>query len=201
VFLILETSPGSFQAWLAIAGSVEDGFARRLKNGTGADVNASGATRIAGSFNFKPKYAPNFPRVAIRQAQPGRMTDADELDRLGLVAAAEIAPDLPPFRAAPARISTGGNRKWPSYAICLDRAPLNSNQDGPSTSHADLAFCMTAITWGWSVEDTARRLMEEPESKAHRRGEKYTMDTARKAALFVKQRQPRPRRIAEHGRR
>jgi hypothetical protein len=46
-----------------------------------------GATRVASSINFKDKYAPDFPRVAIRQANIGRMTTTDELDRLGLVAA------------------------------------------------------------------------------------------------------------------
>ena len=73
VFLALETSPGNFQAWLAMPRREDKEFARRLRKGTGADATASGATRVAGSLNFKDKYAPDFPRVAIRQAQPGRM--------------------------------------------------------------------------------------------------------------------------------
>ena len=60
VFLILETSPGNFQAWLALAGDEDKDFARRLRKGTGADTTASGATRVAGSLNFKDKYAPEF---------------------------------------------------------------------------------------------------------------------------------------------
>ena len=63
VFLTLETSPGNFQAWLALPGSEDKDFARRLRKGTGADATASGATRVAGSLNFKDKYAPDFPRV------------------------------------------------------------------------------------------------------------------------------------------
>ena len=60
-FLALETSPGSFQAWIALpAQNAAEDFARRLRKGTGADPTASGATRIAGSRNFKPKHAPNF---------------------------------------------------------------------------------------------------------------------------------------------
>jgi hypothetical protein len=70
-FLGLETSPGNFQAWVAIpAGGADKDFARRLRKGAGADDTASGATRVAGSLNFKDKYAPNFPRVQIAIASP-----------------------------------------------------------------------------------------------------------------------------------
>src|SRR5215213_2218287 len=55
VFLALETSPGNFQAWVALAGPEDRDFARRLRKGTGADVTASGATRVAGSLNFKDR--------------------------------------------------------------------------------------------------------------------------------------------------
>jgi hypothetical protein len=72
-FLTLETSPGNFQAWLALPGAEDKDFARRLRKG--ADTTASGATRVAGSLNFKDKYAPDFPRVTIREAQSGRMTN------------------------------------------------------------------------------------------------------------------------------
>jgi hypothetical protein len=74
VFLILKTSPGNFQAWVVIPGAEDKDFARRLRKGTKADATASGATRAAGSKNFKDKYAPDFPRVAIEQAPPGRKT-------------------------------------------------------------------------------------------------------------------------------
>jgi len=57
-------------------------FARRVRRGAGADLTASGATKIAGSLNFKDKYAPDFPRVRIRDAQPGRMTSPAELERM-----------------------------------------------------------------------------------------------------------------------
>ena len=94
VFLTLETSPGNFQAWLALDGAQDEEFIRRLKRGVGADKTASGATRIAGSINFKDKYAPEFPRVAIHQANPGRKTSAAELERLGLLAASEVRPEF-----------------------------------------------------------------------------------------------------------
>ena len=71
MFLALETSPGNYQAWLALSGNEDKDFARRLRKGVGADATASGATRVAGSLNFKDKYAPNFPRVTIHAAAAG----------------------------------------------------------------------------------------------------------------------------------
>ena len=195
VFLTLETSPGNFQAWVALAGIEDKDFARRLRKGTGADPTASGATRVAGSLNFKDKYAPDFPRVTLRQANLARLTTAAELERLGLVAEPEASPPHSP----PARSQPGpGRRKWPSYARCLDGAPLNSEETGPDTSRADFVWCMTALTWGWSTEETAARLMEES-TKAHANGPGYAELTTRNAALAVERRrqqqQPRRHRI------
>jgi hypothetical protein len=56
-FLILATSAGNHQAWVAVRECPAD-LARRLRQGSGADPSASGAARIAGSVNFKRKYAP-----------------------------------------------------------------------------------------------------------------------------------------------
>jgi hypothetical protein len=195
-FLTLETSPGNFQAWVSLPRLVNQDFARRLRKGTGADATASGATRVAGSLNFKDKYAPHFPRVQIHAAQPGLRADAAELERLGLVAAPE--PVAQPLRIAPARVSAAGSRKWPSYARCVDGAPLNSEGTGPDTSRADFVFCMIAITWGWSVDDAADRLMEES-AKARANGKAYAELTARNAALAVERRRQQPRRHRDVG--
>lgn len=197
VFLTLETSPGNFQAWAAMQGAEDKDFARRVRKGTGADPTASGATRVAGSLNFKDKYAPDFPRVTVRQANRGRLTTNAELEGLGLVAEPEIPAQ--PLRITPARLraATGTNRKWPSYARCVDGAPSNQDETGPDISRADFVFCMTAITWGWSVNDTAERLMEES-TKAQANGKGYCELTARNAAAAVERRhqQPRPHRTA-----
>ena len=128
VFLTLETSPGNFQAWLALKGSEDKEFARRVRRGTGADATASGATRVAGSLNFKDKYGPAFPRVKIQTAQHGRMTDPAELERLGLVAPPE---EFAPLHVSPARSIPGSNRKWPSYAIALDGARSTARKPAP----------------------------------------------------------------------
>jgi hypothetical protein len=187
VFLILETSPGNCQAWVAIRGTADKTFERRLRKGAEADPTASGATRVAGSLNFKDKYAPNFPRVAIRQVNPGRLTTAAELEGLGLVA--RPAASLPQLqRAPPARSRSGpGTRKWPSYARCVEGAPPNRDKTGPDISRADFVFCMTAISWGWSVDETRMRLMEESR-KAQENGEGYAARTARNAATAAERR-------------
>src|SRR5271163_2153613 len=114
VFLALQTSPGNFQAWIAMTGTEDKDFARRLRKGTRADATASGATRVAGSLNFKDKYAPNFPRVAIEQVNTGHRATPAELERLGLVAARESTARPSPARP---RVRTPA-RKWPSYARC-----------------------------------------------------------------------------------
>ena len=56
--------------------------------------------------------------------------------------------------------------------MCLDGAPLNSEGTGPDTSRADFVWCMTAITWGRSVDQTAERLLEES-AKAKTNGTGY----------------------------
>ena len=144
VFLALETSPGDFEAWLAMLGVEDKDFSRRVRKGTGADPTAGGATGVAGSLNFKDKYAPDFPRVAICQANPGRLASAAELEQIGLVGESEAARPLPFPRVRPGP----GNRKWPSYARCIDGAPLNHAETGPDISQADFVWCVTAITLG-----------------------------------------------------
>ena len=82
----------NYQAWVAIpAGEADKDLARRLRNGAGADDTASGATRIAGSLNFKDKYTPDFPRVDVTHSAPGLMACPALLDAMGLVAAPEKA--------------------------------------------------------------------------------------------------------------
>ena len=186
-FLTLKTSPGNHQAWIAVEGGegyTDADFARRLRKGAGADPTASGATRVAGTANFKRKYEPDFPTVEITAAQPGRKVTAAELDVLGLVAAPE------PIRPMPRR-QPGRAGKWPSYQYCVDHAPKAHGGDHPDVSRADFTWCMTALDWGHSVEDVAGRLMEES-AKARENGQAYALLTATNAAAAV-QRRANPR--------
>jgi hypothetical protein len=186
-FMVLCTSPGNFQTWIAVTGAGPD-FARRLRKGAGADPSASGATRISGSLNFKTKYAPAFPRVEITHAKPGQVVSAGELESAGFVAPLE----QPPPRVSP-RVAGpyAGRRKWPDYARCVAHAPPVHQGDRPDISRADFSWCLIAIDWGWSIEDTARQLMEQS-SKAREpgEGERYALLTAQNAAAAVRRRRP-----------
>jgi hypothetical protein len=120
-FMVLRTSPGNFQAWIAVNDAPPD-FARRLRKGAGADPSASGATRISGSLNFKTKYAPAFPLVEITEANVCTITTAHELARAGLVDEAERPPARVSNRVSQTR-RAGKARRWPSYALCVQNAP------------------------------------------------------------------------------
>jgi hypothetical protein len=185
-FLGLETSPGNYQAWVSIpAGQADKDFARRLRKGAGADDTASGATRVAGSLNFKDKYAPDFPTVKIAYSTPGLMTSTGQLESMGLVAAPE-KPAPPILRLSSLeRVRTN---KWPSYQRCVQDAPENHDRTGPDISRADFTWCMTAISWGHTIDATAAQLMEES-SKARENGERYAQMTAENAAAAVERRE------------
>jgi hypothetical protein len=181
-FLVLRTSPGNYQAWVAVADADPD-FAKRLRQGTGADLTASGATRISGSWNFKEKYAPAYPRVETVHTRPGQVVTRADLEALGLVSPAEKAVPAParsPLRRPDAK-------GWPSYRRCVENAPPARTGDHPDISRADFTFCLLAIDWGWSVEETAARLMQES-TKAQENGEAYALRTARNAAAAVERR-------------
>jgi hypothetical protein len=198
MFLLVETSPGNYQAWLALPGEHDREFARRVRRAAATDRTASGAVKIAGSLNLKDEYGPDFPRVMIREAYPGRLTSVAELDQLGLVAPPEIFASV-----SPARPVFRGTDKWPSYHLCLSGAPRNSAGTGPDRSRADYWFCFLAIDWGHSESETADRLMQES-PKAREKGKSYAVQTARQAAIAVDRRgqqQPVRHQAAEYGRR
>lgn len=182
-FLSLQTSPGNYQAWVALRETDDKDFARRLRKGAGADDTASGATRVAGSLNFKEKYAPNYPRVEVAHTSPGRFATKEQLRALGIVAAPEVVAPSPVLLPRP-WLAT---KKWPNYGICVRGAPLNREKTGPDVSRADFTWCMTALDWGWSIEETAARLITES-SKAKENGEGYALLTAQNAAAAVTRR-------------
>jgi hypothetical protein len=182
-FMVIRTSPGNHQAWVAVNNAPQD-FARRLRKGAGADPTASGSTRISGSLNFKTKYAPGFPLVEITHTNAGHIVTAAELEVKGFVAASEL-PRRPPAPVSPE--TSQSKRKWPNYQLCVRGAPPIHQGIRPDISKADFTFCMTAIDWGWSVEETAQRLMQES-TKAQKNGEKYALTTSRNAAAAVERR-------------
>ena len=185
-FLLLRTSHGNYQAWVAVADG-DAGFARHLRKAAGADLTASGATRVSGSLNFKEKYAPSFPRVETVHVNPGRIVTRAELEALGVA---------PPEKTAPAATPDPRRRPsakgWPSYQRCVDNAPPARSGDRPDISRADFTFCLLALDWGWALEETAARLMQES-GKASENGEAYALRTAQAAAAAIARRGERRR--------
>ena len=181
--VVLATSPGNGQSWVAVEDATP-GFARRLRQGTGADGSASGATRISGSRNFKAKYAPHFPTIEILACHPGKVVQRVELDSLELVAPVEEVK----VAASSVSLLPAGRRKWPSYQRCVLQAPPGrGGEDRPDISKADFVWCMTALDWGWSMAATAARLMQESQ-KAQENGDHYALLTAQNAAAAVARR-------------
>jgi hypothetical protein len=154
-FLILETSPRNHQAWVAVSGGEADAkdFARRLRKGVGADLNASGALRVARTPNYKRKYGPNFPTVKILQAAPGRVSSQAQLEAFGLVAAPE------PIAERPFRVSSVSG-SWPDYQRCVLGAPMKHGEQTPDISRADFFYAMLCAQRGHSSEEIAGKLME-----------------------------------------
>ena len=181
-FLIFETSAGNFQAWVALDSQTAPDLAGRLKRGIGADRSASGAARIAGSFNFKTKYAPEFPRVCVTHAEAGRVTTPAALESAALLA----APQPPPRVSRQIAPHYRGPRKWPDYQRNLARAPLvkdDAGNDKPDVSNADFVWSLTALDWGWSAAETAAKLAELSEKA--RQWERYAPLTVEKAAAAL----------------
>jgi hypothetical protein len=126
-------------------------------------------------------------RVELRQVNAGKVTTTAALNHAGVVAPQE---ESRPPRPVANRVSAGRptRKKWPSYPLCVEHAPLAHGEDKPDMSRADFTWCRTAIEWGWSPQATARRLLELS-SKAKENGESYAVLTATRAAESV-ERQP-----------
>jgi hypothetical protein len=187
-FLTLQTSPGNYQAWIAVSGLAtgEEAkeFARRLRKGAGADPSASGATRIAGTTNYKRKYEPDFPKVRIVTAAPGRIVTQAALDSLGLVAPPEPAPAVIPLRSRRKHFAAG-ERTWPDYERCVAGATPNKEGDGPDRSMADFFWCMMAAQRDWGIDEIADKLLEVSARAQERlwlKDEGYALITAQNAA-------------------
>jgi RepB DNA-primase from phage plasmid len=197
--IIHATSPGNYQAWVAVSGVPEgkESFRmlmRRVRKAVGGnDKAASHATRLAGTENFKAAYGPDFPVVRIIEAHPGRVMTEKQLEAMGLLAAPEAESTksdaaIVPRRTGPSDYRSPKNKVWPSYAISLAGAPRNDSGTGPDRSMADFNWCMTAIDWRWPIEETAAKLTEVSE-KARQRVQLgdvgYPLITAQNAAAAV----------------
>jgi hypothetical protein len=117
----------------------------------------------------------------------------EQLEAMGLLAAPESETAssqsaITPRRTGPSDYRPQKNKAWPNYAVSLAGAPRNHSGNGPDRSMADFTWCMTAIDWGWPIEETAAKLPEVSE-KARERvrmgDEGYPLITAQNAAAAV----------------
>jgi hypothetical protein len=173
-FISVETSPNNFQSWFAIEGGTAD-IARRLRKGTGADLNASGSVRLAGSHNYKAKYSPDYPVVSITDATPGRIVTAKAITPL-------LAPAEP--QSWVARVTATRQKRWPDYERIIAGAPPNHSGDGADVSRADYLYARISAQFGNAPDAIAAKLLEVS-PKAKREGERYATRTAVAAAAAL----------------
>jgi hypothetical protein len=188
-FLMVRTSPGNHQAWIAVPKFASDqerkDFTRRVKKQVTADSSATGSVRLAGTSNFKAKYLGNFPKVVVIDAVPGHTTTPEALESLGLVAPDDLAPTVLRFKTASNSKSVGGERSWPDYERCVIAAPRSKEGQGPDRSMADFFWCLMAAQRGHSIEDITARLLEvssKAQERARLHDEGYALITAQNAA-------------------
>lgn len=192
-FYAEETSPGNFQAWLALPrsyvgvdgkiNSAGKGIRRRLldkfkENGELANGGAYGSTRLPGTFNIKEKYQPDFPQIRVTHVALGRIVTPDELDRAGLLASVEKKTVLRETvaRSTSSKLPT----RFPDYNEFLNRK-LVAGGDRADRSSADIAFACRALRLGWSKEDVISELDRRSE-KAQGRKDGYSTKTVESAA-------------------
>ena len=180
VFLALETSPGNFQAWLALPGKEDREFARACCAKAPAPMRPRAAQRASPAASIsRTSTRPNFPRVTIHAAQPGRTTRPPSLS--GLAWSHRRKNLRRCLRPLPAR-SPAATANGRATQCALDGAPLNSEETGPDISRADFVWCMTAITWGLAKEEIAETAYGRKAPRRRRNGKGYAELTVRNAA-------------------
>ena len=172
-FMTVQTSPGNNQVWLAVSDGPKDGdsaaekeaakqFRKRLRKGAGADKQATGATRLAGSLNIKAKYAPDFPVVMVSLARPGNTVTVAGLEAAGLIAPPEAVTPPASVPEQPRHMTRKGPppKSWPDWNRALQGAPMNRDGSGPDRSLADFMFAKWAAERGWMEREIAAKLAQ-----------------------------------------
>jgi len=184
-FLVTMTSPGNYQAWLALSDVIPDhedfkSQRRRLYQflkPTGANGGAHGSIRWPGSLNRKPKrrYADGeSPRVQLLSVTPARITSLAELDAAGLLA--PVPPKKTPaqIREIKGRLPHG----WPDFDELLER-------HAGDRSRAEFAWCCRAIETGWPQYKVEEELARRGAKARTRTRDNYITETVSNAARKV----------------
>jgi hypothetical protein len=191
-FLVAETSPENFQAWIALPEETSDDDRKRIRErlfkgallNAQANIGAGNAMRWIGSRNCKPERRGedgSFPRVKLIQSSFARFVTEPELQDAGL-----LAPDVPPCDSPlpPAPEKRPMDKivhrvHAPNYEKCLQS--VARREDGkPDRSKADLHFAKLCLDWKLSFDETVA-LLKRVSAKAKARKDDYAVRTVRTA--------------------
>lgn len=158
-FVVIETSPANFQAWLAFAGTTSREWVREIGKSLikilpGANIEATGSVRWPGSGNWKPSRG-GFV-VRIRDYRLGRYVTVAELLEKGLISSAP----KPERRATANSYAIDGHFKpdREGWEDCFRRTG--------DRYHADFEFGLKSASAGISEEDTESILAKVTDPKA-----------------------------------
>ena len=198
-FLVFRTSPGNFQAWIAV---------KDPPTGFHLAAETRGRGRPHGQRRNADRRQSEFQDQIRAELSPGddhphRRRQGG--DRGGARAGGFRGPTrggppprvFPKVKTRPAQPAAG--RRWPDYEQTLRGAPLKNDGSGPDRSRADFMWCKWALERGWGVEETAARLTEVSTKAQERIRVKedagYPLLTARNAAAAVERERGRRQAI------
>lgn len=187
-FLIIETSPNSFQVWLSFNQKLNEDTIKGIKQIYIADPGATGSCRLAGSKNFKPKHGPNFPTVKIIHSDLIYPLETEILLDVDFPAGVATTQKHRKKKIVDYTINTPGRKdllSWPFYDRALRMAPLRRDDSGIDRSRADYIWSFTALSWGHSVESTVNKLLlvsEKAKEKSEYEAVQYASETVLSAA-------------------
>lgn len=188
-FLVVETSPQNYQAWIALPLTLSDDervavrerLLRQLK-GTGANGGAYNSVRLPGALNAKEKYKDaggHYPRVRLVSTAPGLIVTPNLLEQAGL-----LAPPLPQkVTALPAYKNSRLPEREADYDEYL-RKSGKADTDKPDRSNADICYAMVMLKMGWPRHHVASRI-NDFSGKAKGRRDNYAARTVEAAARFL----------------
>jgi hypothetical protein len=197
---VLETSEGNYQAFVAVVRldrTAKETVRNALIDTTSADRGASGAVRLAGTYNFKQQRRRNdgsYPRVRLISVGAGKILSVPELISAGL-----IKPQISvvPQSAVPKPKKPPRRRIFPSYEKAM--LHVRRKEDGTmDRSAVDLLFAVTCLDWQITIEETIK-LLHTHSPKAAERYDDYVERTVARAQAVLEKRmagasRQRPRR-------
>lgn len=192
-FLVIETSPGNYQAFVAISklnNKLEgESIRRQLIKIVSADEGATGAVRLAGSLNVKEKHRTAdgiFPRVKLISVAHGRIFTASELIAAGLIE--DLPIDLPPQISTKFNAKKSRLRRAPIYEMAV--GAVKPKQDGNiDRSAVDAHYAVVCLDWGFTIEETIS-LLRTNSPKAAERSDGYVEKTVSWAREQIARRTP-----------